>query len=85
MGAVGDGLEIANFKRWVGHRFAEESAGFVVGGRSEVGWVVGVHEAYFDAEGDCYSKPVYVRPKHIKPKSRSFKLNSKNHRQLLIN
>mmetsp|Transcript_7243 Transcript_7243/g.18419 ORF Transcript_7243/g.18419 Transcript_7243/m.18419 type:complete len:464 (-) Transcript_7243:43-1434(-) len=47
----GDGLQVADLQRRVGHRLAEHRAGLVVDGRPEVLGVLGVHERDGDAEG----------------------------------
>ncbi len=49
-GDVGDGLEVGDLERGVGHRLAEQGAGVGVDRGGEAGWVGGVDEADADAE-----------------------------------
>lgn len=48
---LGDGFQVADLKRRVGHSLAEHGAGLVVDGRLVVVRVLGVHERNGDAEG----------------------------------
>ena len=47
----GDGFEIANLERGVGHGLTEQRASLVVDGRAKVLGVLGVHKLHGDAEG----------------------------------